>query len=85
MPSPHAGPLRVSVRLFALHLMRWHRVARIRNRFEYQCTVERRHPLVKLSPVELLQIYARGQELTKTKFLGTARGQISQAPVQSEV
>ena len=24
MPSPHVGPFRVSARLFALHLMRWH-------------------------------------------------------------
>ena len=32
-------------------------------------------PLEQLSDVELLQIYARGQDMTKTKFLRIVRGQ----------
>jgi hypothetical protein len=42
-------------------------------------------PLEQLSAVELLQILARGQDMTKTKFLRIARGLISQTPVRSEV
>ena len=42
-------------------------------------------PLEQLNDVELLQILARGQDMTKTKFLRIARGQISQNSVSSEV
>jgi len=42
-------------------------------------------PPERLSDAELLQILAHAQGMTKTKFLQIARGQISQAPVQSEV
>jgi hypothetical protein len=42
-------------------------------------------PLEQLSDVELLEIYARGQGLTKTKFLRIARGQDSRDSVPSEV
>ena len=41
--------------------------------------------LEQLSTIELLQILAREQGMTKTKFLGIARGQTSQGSVQSEV
>jgi len=42
-------------------------------------------PMEKLSDVELLQIYAREQGMTRTKFLQIAHGQISQGSVQPEV
>jgi hypothetical protein len=42
-------------------------------------------PLEQLSDVELLEIYARGQGMTKTKFLRIARGQIPQDSVPAEV
>jgi hypothetical protein len=42
-------------------------------------------PMEKLTDVELLQIYACEQGMTKTKFLQIAHGQISQGSVQSEV
>jgi hypothetical protein len=42
-------------------------------------------PLEQLSDVELLQILARGQDMTKNKFLRIARGHISQDCVPSEV
>ena len=42
-------------------------------------------PLEQLSDVELLQILARGQGMTETKFLRVARGQIPQDSVLSEV
>jgi hypothetical protein len=38
----------------------------------------------QLSDVELLQILAREQGMTKTKFLGIARGQLAQDSVPSE-
>ena len=41
-------------------------------------------PLEQLSDVELLQILACGQDVTKTRFLRIARGQISQDSLQSE-
>jgi len=41
--------------------------------------------LEQLSTVELLQIYARGQDVTKTQFLQIARGQISKDNAPSEV
>ena len=42
-------------------------------------------PLEQLSDVELLQILARGQGMTKTKFLRIARRQDSQDSVTSEI
>ncbi len=42
-------------------------------------------PLEQLSDVELLQIVARGQGMTESKFLRIARGQISQDAVPSDV
>jgi hypothetical protein len=42
-------------------------------------------PLEQLSDAELLQILARGQGMTKTKFLQIARGQLLQGSVPSEV
>jgi hypothetical protein len=42
-------------------------------------------PLEQLSDVELLQIRARGQDMTKTNFLRIARGQFSQDSVPSEI
>jgi hypothetical protein len=42
-------------------------------------------PLEQLSDVELLEILARGQDMTKTKFLPVARGQFSQDSVPSEI
>jgi len=42
-------------------------------------------PLEQLSNMELLQILAREQGMTGTKFLQSARGQISQGSVQSEL
>jgi hypothetical protein len=42
-------------------------------------------PLEQLSDPELLQILARGQGMTKTKFLRIARGQVSQESVPSEM
>ena len=42
-------------------------------------------PLEQLSDVELLQILARGQGMTETKFLRIARGQILRGSVPSEV
>jgi len=41
--------------------------------------------LDQLSDVELMQIYAWGQDVTKTKFLQIARGETSQDSVSSEV
>ena len=41
--------------------------------------------LEQLSNFELLQLLAREQGMTKTKFLGIARGQDSQHSVPSEV
>jgi hypothetical protein len=41
--------------------------------------------LEQLSTIELLQIYARGQDVTKTQFLRMARGQESQDPVPSDL
>ena len=40
--------------------------------------------LEQLSNIELLQILAREQGMTKTKFLGIARGETSQDSVSSE-
>jgi hypothetical protein len=42
-------------------------------------------PLEQLSKVELLQILARGQGMTETKFMRIARGQLLQGSVPSEV
>jgi len=42
-------------------------------------------PLEQLSDLELLQILARGQDMTKTKFLRTARGQALQVARSPEV
>ncbi len=42
-------------------------------------------PLEQLSDVELLQIVARGQGMTESKFLRIARGQIPQDAVPSDV
>jgi hypothetical protein len=42
-------------------------------------------PPERLSDAELLQILAHAQGMTKTKFLQSARGQVSQGSVQSEV
>jgi len=42
-------------------------------------------PLEQLSDVELLQILARGQDMTKSKFPRIARGQILQDSVPAEV
>jgi hypothetical protein len=42
-------------------------------------------PPERLSDAELLQILAREQGMTRTKFLQSARGQISQGSVQSEL
>jgi predicted RNase H-like nuclease (RuvC/YqgF family) len=42
-------------------------------------------PLEQLSDVELLQILARGQGVTETKFLRIARGQTPEGSVQSEI
>jgi len=41
--------------------------------------------LEQLSDAELLQILARGQDMTKTKFLRIARGQFSQDSDSSEI
>jgi predicted nucleotidyltransferase len=41
-------------------------------------------PLEQWSDVELLQILARGQGMTETKFMRIARGQFSQDSVSSE-
>ena len=41
-------------------------------------------PLEQLSDVELLQILARGQGMTETKFMRIARGQIAQDSVPSQ-
>jgi hypothetical protein len=38
-----------------------------------------------LSDAELLQILARGQGMTKTKFLRIARGEIAQDPISSDM
>jgi hypothetical protein len=40
-------------------------------------------PLEQLSDAELLQILARGQGMTKTKFLRIARGEIAQDAIPS--
>jgi hypothetical protein len=42
-------------------------------------------PMEQLSDVELLQILAREQGMTKTKFLGIARGQIPAVSLSPEV
>ena len=42
-------------------------------------------PVEQLSDSELLQILARGQGMTKSKFLRIARGQFSQDSVLSEI
>ena len=42
-------------------------------------------PMEQLSDVELLQIVARGQDMTKNKFLRIARGQCSQDSVLTEI
>jgi len=42
-------------------------------------------PPERLSDAELLQILAREQGMTKTKFLGIARGETSQDSVLSEM
>jgi hypothetical protein len=41
--------------------------------------------LEQLSDAELLQIHARGQGMTKTKFLRIARGEIAQDPISSDM
>lgn len=42
-------------------------------------------PLSELTDVELLQIIARGKDMTETKFLRIARGQFSQDSVPPEM
>jgi hypothetical protein len=42
-------------------------------------------PLEQLSDIELLQILARGQDMTKTKFLRIARGQALQVSLPPEI
>src|SRR5215831_12084581 len=42
-------------------------------------------PLEQLSDIELLQILARGQDMTKTKFLKIARGQIVRDSIGSDI